>query len=230
MKKIVMVIAAHPDDEILGCGGTMAKHSAAGDEVHVIFLAEGLTARDEKFSSDRWAKEQAKRTQAAHQANRVLGVRSVTIHNYPDNRLDSVDLLDLVKKIETLKKKIRPQIVYTHHAGDVNIDHRRVHDAVIAASRPVPGESIKTVLFFEVASSTEWRPAASGQPFNPDWFVDISSTLKKKIKALGCYGEEMRPWPHSRSLKAVEHLAHWRGATIGAEAAEAFVLGRNIVS
>jgi LmbE family N-acetylglucosaminyl deacetylase len=120
-------------------------------------------------------------------------------------------------------------MVLTHHAGDVNIDHRVVHDAVIAACRPQPGYSVKELLFFEVPSSTEWRPPGSAEPFNPNWFFDITSTLATKMEALRAYEAELRAFPHPRSLKAVEALALWRGATAGVEAAEAFVLGRKIV-
>ena len=229
MKNTVLVVAAHPDDEVLGCGATMAKHAKAGDAVHVLILAEGITSRDSQRRTDKRAKELSKLTKSAHAANKVLGVRSLTLDIFPDNRLDSIPRLDLVKAVERVKEKIKPQIVYTHYSGDVNIDHRCVHDAVTAACRPQPGETVKTILFFEVASSTEWQLRGKKGIFAPDWSVDVSSTLGLKIKALKKYSSEMRPWPHPRSLKAVEHLARWRGASVGKNAAEAFVTGRNIL-
>lgn len=226
MKKKILVIAAHPDDEILGCGGTMARHSAEGDEVHVLLLAEGVTSRDERAQLKRREKENEARRRAAHRAGKILGVRSLTLHEFPDNRMDSVHLLDVVKKIEAVKKDLKPEIVYTHHSSDVNIDHRRVHEAVIAACRPLPKDSVRRLLFFEVPSSTEWQMPGSRPCFAPNWFTDISKTLGKKIKALKQYDHEMRPWPHPRSYRGVETLARWRGATAGVDAAEAFVLGR----
>ncbi len=228
MKKTILVVAAHPDDEILGCGATVAKHVRAGDAVHVLILAEGVTSRDAKRRPEKRAKELSSLAKAAHAANKILGVRSVTLESFPDNRLDTVARLELVKAVEHLKGRVKPQIVYTHHSGDVNIDHRCVHDAVTVACRPQPGESVKTLLFFETASSTEWQTRGVKGAFVPNWFVDVSSTLGLKMKALKKYGSEMRPWPHARSLRALEHLARWRGATVGTEAAEAFVLGRHI--
>ncbi|MDD2367415.1 MAG: PIG-L family deacetylase [Desulfuromonadaceae bacterium] len=229
MKK-VLVVAAHPDDEVLGCGGTIASHTRAGDEVHVVILAEGVTSRDGVRVREDRNEELSELAKAAHTANEILGVSSLTLHNLPDNRLDSVDLLDLVKLVEGCIQAIKPDILYTHHVGDVNIDHRRIHEAVIAATRPQPGQSVKTLLFFEVQSSTEWQPPGSAAVFAPNWFVDITSTLCQKMDALKVYKSEMREWPHSRSTEAVEFLARWRGSSIGHEAAEAFVLGRQIIS
>lgn len=229
MKK-VLVVAAHPDDEVLGCGATIARHAKVGDEVHVVILAEGVTSRDKVRERNSHTMELSKLAKDAHAANKILGVHSVTLHDLPDNRLDSVNLLDVVKLVEDYVQAIKPDILYTHHIGDVNIDHRRIHEAVITATRPQPGQTVKTLLFFEVQSSTEWQPPGSGPPFAPNWFVDISSTLALKMKALRVYKTEMRPWPHSRSCEAVEYLARWRGATVGCEAVEAFVVGRQIIS
>jgi len=225
----VLVVAAHPDDEVLGCGGTMARHVQEGDQVHVLILAEGMTARSTQRDRDIYSQELSALAQQAHAANKILGVTSVMLHNFPDNRMDSIDLLDIVKIIEQKINEIKPDIIYTHHAGDVNIDHRRVHDAVIAASRPMPGVCVTQVLFFEVASSTEWQTPYSAPIFAPNYFVNISSTLSLKIKALEVYASEMRDFPHPRSYKALEHLARWRGATVGVDAAEAFALGRIII-
>lgn len=228
MSKTVLVIAAHPDDEILGCGGAMAKHARRGDQVHVAILAEGLTSRDEQRDRSRHLGELSELAKAAQRANEILGAASLVLHDFPDNRMDSLDRLDVTKFVEGLVAKHRPEIVYTHHAGDVNIDHRVIHDAVITACRPQPGHCVKQLLFFEVASSTEWQPPGSAPFFTPNWFVDIADTLDLKLAALQAYESEMRAWPHARSIRALEHLARWRGASIGAEAAEAFLLGRNI--
>jgi N-acetylglucosamine malate deacetylase 1 len=219
--RAVLVVAAHPDDEVLGCGGTLARMAERGDAVHVLLIADGETSRPNAGRG-----RLAKRRRAAEAAAEVLGVSSVQLLNRPDNRLDSVDLLDVVRHVESVVARHRPSVVLTHHAGDVNIDHRIVHDAVIAACRPQPGHSVRTLLFFEVPSSTEWRPPASAPAFTPNWFVEISATLRSKLRALEAYSEELRAFPHPRSRRAVEALARWRGASVGVEAAEAFILGR----
>lgn len=225
----ILVVAAHPDDEVLGCGGTIAKHSQQGDSVNVVILAEGVTSRDTQRNPEKRKSELSALAKMAYQAGEILGVTSLSLHNFPDNRMDSCDLLDIIKIIETAIKQHHPDIIYTHHPGDVNIDHRCLHEAVVTACRPLPGNQIKTLLFFEVASSTEWQTPNSAPVFTPNWFVDISDTLTIKLKALETYQSEMRPWPHPRSLAALEYLAKWRGSTIGVEAAEAFVLGRNLI-
>ncbi len=223
MRHKVLVIAAHPDDEVLGCGGSIARHRAAGDAVAVLIMADGVGSR-----SGADAPAAAARQQCARQAAKILGVQDLTLLAYPDNRMDEATLLDVVRDIEKVMARCVPNIVYTHHAGDVNIDHRIVHGAVIAACRPQPGHAVKQLLFFETPSSTEWRPPASHAVFAPNWFVDISATLELKLQALVAYAPELREFPHPRSLQAVEHLARWRGASAGLAAAEAFELGRLI--
>jgi LmbE family N-acetylglucosaminyl deacetylase len=228
MTKKILVIAAHPDDEVLGCGGAIAKHAKAGDEVHVVIMAEGSTSRSPQRDKELHKDALSKLAEVARQANALLGAASVTLHGLPDNRMDSLDRLDVIKLVEGEVARVQPEIVYTHCAGDLNIDHRIVHESVLTACRPLPGHSVKCLLFFEVASSTEWMPPQSGPGFAPNWFVDISDTADLKLKALNLYQSEMRPWPHARSLQGVEHLMRWRGASMGVEAAEAFVLGRGI--
>lgn len=228
LKRKVLVVAAHPDDEILGCGATIAKHVRNGDEVHVVILAEGVTSRSESRDRNRDSGELSDLARSAVQANRIIGSASVELLGFPDNRMDSAELLDVVKVLEHFLRESGAEIVYTHHAGDVNIDHRIIHDAVVTACRPVPGQTVKSLLFFEIPSSTEWQPPGSAPAFSPNWFVDVSETLDSKLEALRAYHSEMRLWPHARSVEAVMHLARWRGASIGADAAEAFVLGRMI--
>jgi LmbE family N-acetylglucosaminyl deacetylase len=223
LKTSVLVLAAHPDDEVLGCGGALARHADEGAEIHVAFLADGVNSRDTVDT----AALDARRI-AARRALAELGVTSVSFGDLPDNRLDTVPLLDIVKLAEAQIAEHRPDTLYTHHAGDVNIDHRRLHEAVVAATRPQAGQSVRTLLFFEIASNTEWQPPGSAPAFAPNWFVDIGVQLERKLRALDAYAMELRPWPHPRSRQGVEHLARWRGATIGAEAAEAFILGRRI--
>jgi LmbE family N-acetylglucosaminyl deacetylase len=223
MAQSVLILAAHPDDEVLGCGGTIAKLADGGARIQVAFLADGISSRD----GDGAAQLTARRA-AAQKASQILGVASVSFGDFPDNRMDTVALLDITKAVEALIAKYSPEMVLTHHAGDVNIDHRRLHDAVVTACRPQKGQSVKTLLCFEVPSSTEWQLPGSGSVFAPNWFVDISSTLDRKLLALDAYAAELRDWPHPRSRQGVEHLVRWRGATVGVDAAESFVLGRQL--
>ncbi|WP_309671605.1 PIG-L deacetylase family protein [Gemmatimonas sp.] len=228
----VLVVVAHPDDEVLGCGGTMARYAREGHTVHVAMLADGIGARrpTAALTLPDDAAALVRRRAAAERAGAILGVASTTFGDFPDNRMDLVPLLDVAREVERLVTQFQPGIVLTHHAGDVNIDHRRIHEAVVTACRPQPGHPVHTVLTFEVASSTEWQFATSAPVFAPSWFVDISDTLALQQEALAAYAEELRPWPHPRSPEALRDRARWRGASIGVEAAEAFMLGRHIVS
>jgi len=225
----VLVVAAHPDDEVLGCGGTIARHVADGDQVQVLIVAEGATSRLEHRDRSQVGDQLSDLAKAAHKAGSILGVAGVELLDLPDNRLDSLDRLDLIKHIEFYINHYRPQVVYVHHSGDVNVDHRLLHEAVITACRPTPGHAVRRLLSFEVPSSTEWQPPGSASAFLPNWFVDISDQFNLKIDALEAYASEMRPWPHARSLKAVEYLGRWRGAQVGVEAAEAFCLLRQLL-
>lgn len=224
--KTALVVAAHPDDEILGCGATVAKMCAQGWSVHHLILAEGLTSRGDHRNQVECSAEIEALRKAARKASETLGVSGVSFGGFPDNRMDSVDLLDVVKVVEECVHKLNPERVFTHHYGDVNVDHRIVHEAVTAATRPVPGHSVKQVVYFEIPSSTEWRTSGSMQPFQPNMFVGIDDWLTVKLKALEAYDSEMRAFPHPRSIEAVGHLASWRGASSGLLAAEAFHIGR----
>lgn len=222
----ILVVAAHPDDEVLGCGGTIAKYADYGAIIHVAFLADGVFSR--KSNTEAQPDELVARRVAAKNARDILGVKSITFGEYPDNRMDTVALLEITKVVEGLIAEHRPDTVFTHHAGDVNIDHRRTHEAVVTACRPQIGHPVKTLLCFEVPSSTEWQLPGSAPAFTPNWYVDISTTLERKLTALESYAAELRAWPHPRSRQGIEHLAHWRGATVGVDAAEAFILGRQL--
>lgn len=226
MGKKILVVAAHPDDEALGCGGSIARWVDEGSQVHLAFLSDGIGARspDALEANDALAQ----RRTAAECAADVLGVHSIQFDDLPDNQLDSMPLLHITQRVEALIGNFKPDTVVTHHGGDLNIDHRRVHQAVITACRPQRGHPVRTILCFEVASSTEWQPPGSGAPFVPDWFIDISATLSRKLAALDGYAAEMRDWPHPRSREGVEYLARWRGAIVGCDAAEAFMLSRAI--
>ena len=221
----MLVVAAHPDDEVLGCGGAIAKHAQRGEDVAVCFLSDGVTSRESEADH---APELHLRRAAALEAAGILGVSEVRFGDLPDNRMDSLDLLTIARAVEVHIREFAPAIIYTHFAGDLNVDHRLTHEAVMTACRPQPTSGVVTVLQFETTSSTEWRAPSASFAFQPDWFVDIDATLDTKLEALDAYAEELRAWPHARSREALEHLARWRGATIGRAAAEAFVLARHI--
>jgi len=228
MAETIVVVAAHPDDEVLGCGGTIARFANEGYSIHVLLLADGESSRGE-VPIENIDDLVTTRSNAAEQACGILGCSSTKTLSLPDNRLDGVDLLDIVKQVESFIHQYQPTKVFTHHRGDVNVDHKIVHDAVLTACRPQPNHCTKELLFFEIPSSTEWQTPDAEDSFHPNYFVDISSTIGKKLRALEAYQEEMRKFPHPRSLQAVEALSQWRGATVGVKAAEAFVLGRKII-
>ena len=221
MKKQILVVAAHSDDEALGCAGTILKHVANGDQVHLVFLADGTSARPDG------AGEKANRIECSATAADLMGVSSVTQFDFPDNAMDTVPLIQIVQAIETKVAEISPAVVYTHFHNDLNIDHAICNRAVLTACRPQPGRSVKTILAFEVLSSTEWVDSTSSA-FIPNTFVDISDQMDAKLKVLEAFGDEMRPSPHSRSMEGVQHLAGYRGHSVGVEYAEAFVLIRSI--
>jgi len=223
----VLVVAAHPDDEVLGCGGTMARLSQEGHEIHIAIMAEGITSRHSQ-RSDAEASDLARLHQNAHAAAAKVGSRHVLLFKLPDNRLDTVPLLDIVKLVEDLIGKLSPEVIYTHHPGDLNIDHGVVHRAVLTATRPMIGQPVREIYAFEVPSSTEWSFQRLEPSFRPNVFVDVSRTLEDKIAALACYESETRDFPHPRSPEALEAIAKRWGSVVGCQAAEAFELVRSI--
>lgn len=218
----VLVVAAHADDEALGCGGTIARHVEEGDAVHLVFMADGVHSRTESSEADF-----ARRIEASKRALSTLGILFSQSLELPDNKMDSVPLLEIVQRLEPIIQEIQPSVIYTHHHGDLNIDHQLTQAAVMTACRPVPGSSVREIYGFEVLSSTEWA-TQQGSPFLPDYFVDITQQLRTKLDALEAYAEEMRKTPHSRSMAHAEVLAHHRGYSVGVNAAEAFEVYRII--
>lgn len=219
--KTVVIVAAHPDDEVLGCAGAIALHHQCGDKVHVIFMADGENSRIEATP------QHQARQSAAHAALAVLGAASITFLDFPDNKMDSVPLLDIVQALEQALKLLKPDTVYTHFGYDLNIDHRLTYQAVLTACRPHPEQSVQAIYCFEVPSSTEWS-AGTDPAFRPNLFIDISSVISQITAALTCYEAELRPWPHSRSLQAITAKQRYRGSCVGLAAAEAFMVEREI--
>lgn len=227
--KIVLVVAAHPDDEILGVGGTVARHVASGDKVYAIILGEGQTSRGEHREdiSQDVVKELHQNTMESAKA---VGYTDVYFENFPDNRFDQVDLLDIVKAVEKKVRELKPDIVYTHYSGDLNIDHQYTARAVLTATRPIGDYCVSEIYAFETLSSSEWNFDYSAQPaFCPNVFVDITDYYANKENAMNCYVSELCEFPHPRSLKGMDVLSKTRGMAAGMERAEAFMLVRKCV-
>ncbi len=226
----VLIVAAHPDDEVLGCGATLARHVAAGDAVSVLFLSEGVTGRSEPGVARDWSADIAEREAMAGRAAQLLGYSIAGFLRHPNLRMREQPLLDLVKQIDGAIRLLSPEVIYTHHIGDMNTDHRIAADAVLTACRPRQGLSVRSIYAFETPSSTEWNSPLHAPPFAPVRFVDVTAFLPRKLEAMRCYDFELRPMPHPRSPEAVEALARYRGVSIGVAAAEAFTVLRELVS
>jgi LmbE family N-acetylglucosaminyl deacetylase len=223
----ILVVAAHPDDEVLGCGGTVARLTGEGHVIYCVILGEGITSRYNQPEQASKSELKQLKTQAKDAA-KILGIKETIFGEFPDNRFDTVPLLEIVKAIEKVKNSVKPDVVYTHHQGDLNIDHQITFKAVLTACRPVKGETVKDIYSFEIPSSTEWSSPDKQNYFMPNVFVDISKTLVKKLEALKAYKGEAREYPHPRSLEALRAIAMRWGSTVGLEAVEAFQLIRSI--
>ncbi len=223
--KVTMVIAAHPDDEILGCGGLLLRLKKEGSKLYALILGEGMTSRGEKY------KEKIKELRnCAKKSSSIIGFNEIYFEDFPDNKFDTVPLLNIIKIAEKHIGKIKPDIIFTHHKGDLNIDHRLTYQAVITACRPRTGFKHPTIYSFEIPSSTEANVNTSEDMFKPNYFVKIKKTeMEKKKAALKEYKSEIRKYPNSRSIKGIEIMAKDWGRKIGVEYAEAFELVREIL-
>jgi len=219
MNKTILVIAAHSDDEALGCSGVIARHVAEGDNVHLLFMTDGVTSRANAGTGV------VRRLTASQNSARILKVSSFTNLNFPDNKMDSIPLLDIVKEIENTIVQTQPEVIYTHHIGDLNIDHQITHKAVVTACRPQPGFCVEEIYAFEVLSSTEWNTPGV-EAFSPNVFIDITDYIDIKKQVLEVYSEEMHQPPHSRSIDNALRLNALRGNSVGVDYAEAFELIR----
>ena len=225
-----LVVVAHPDDEVLGCGGTMARISAEGGVVQTIFLTDGESSRFFKaeFSQENIKQKVKTRRTAGINAAKLLGSLPPKFYDLPDNQLDKVSLLEITKIIEEEITLFQPLRVITHFANDLNIDHCKVHEAVLVATRPQGSSTVREVVCFELPSSTEWRPPGSGIAFSPNIFIGVKEFEQQKLAALDAYASEMRAFPHPRSREAIEALMRWRGSTANMKSAEAFLLERGM--
>lgn len=222
----ILIIAAHPDDEILGCGGTVARLIEEGAEAYAVILGEGISSRYEK--KDALIEKEIKKLHATSaKAAAVLGIKKTIVHNLPDNKFDSVPLLDIVKIVEQEIQRFNPDCIFTHHGGDLNVDHTLTCRAVLTASRPVMKKQIQDIYCFQIPSATDWSFNQITPRWTPNVFYNITDTLEKKIEALQHYSAEMRPFPHPRSEENIRHIAKGWGAVSGFPAAEAFELIRS---
>ncbi len=224
MKKI-LIIASHPDDEVLGCFGTVARLISEGHEAYTLILGEGKTSRDEnRVVENRKDDIEVLNTEIV-KANNIIGIKKVFIESFPDNRFDSVDLLDIIKVISKVKEEVQPDIIFTHFENDLNIDHQITYKAVVTATRPMENESVKEIYSFEILSSTEWNYPLS---FSPDTYFDISDTMNLKLEAMKKYISELCEYPHPRSLEGIELNGKYQGMRVGKKYVEAFKTVRNI--
>ena len=221
--KKVLIIAAHPDDDALGCGGTIRKLANQKNKIYAVYFTDGVSARINKKDLKKKINDRKKNSE---KASKILGIKRCIYHSFPDNQLDKIPLLEIIQKIEEQIKKIKPDLILTHFENDLNIDHQIINRAVVTATRPKPNLKLKKILLFETLSSTEWKFSNKTKNFNPNYFVDISKTINQKIKSVKCYKNEIFNWPHPRSEKGVKTLAMFRGQSVGLKFAEAFQLLR----
>lgn len=224
--KNILVVAAHPDDELLGVGGTIRKLANQGAICHAVIVGEGITSRAEK-RDDADFDALIELQKDAKAAAEIVGYKTIDFCEFPDNRLDSLDLLDVIKSVGKYIEKYRPDTIFTHHHGDLNIDHRIVCEAVLTACRPVGDYHVERIYSYETASSTEWN-YTYGEPFTPSVFFDVTDTVETKIEGMKCYRSESTFYPHPRSSEALKALAMYRGSNVGFKMAEGFMVLREV--
>ena len=223
----ILVVTAHPDDEVLGMGGTIAKLVAEGNEVFLAIVTDGSSAQYR--ASDALNEIIEKKRLATEKSAHILGIKQIIYCGLPDMRLDTVPHIEVNAAIESVVNDIKPDVVYTHFYGDVNMDHRCVYESTLVAVRPVPGQSVREVYCYSVPSSTEWSPLSASTAFLANVYMDIEQYAQSKYAALAEYCTELRDYPHPRSLEAIEKLDEAIGLTVGLKRAESFVLLRRVV-
>jgi len=214
----ILILAAHPDDEVLGCGGSIVKWSREGHEVYVHILSEGTTAQYDS------SKIVVKRNNA-ELVKDILRIKKYYFSDYPDAKLDTIPLLELTKTISKVVEEVQPEILISHHYGDINQDHKRVFEAAAIIARPQPNNPIKRFMSYEVPSSSEWGKMAYRQcAFNPNCFIDITNSIDLKLRAIETYNIELRPFPHPRSIEGIKNLSSIRGQNVGIKYCEGYVI------
>lgn len=223
----ILVFAAHPDDELLGLGGTVRRLANEGKTIRAIIMAEGLTSRaNTRNEAD--LSELAELQADARKAASIVGYKSIEFCGLPDNRMDGLELLDVIKLVSKYVDKYKPDTIFTHHHGDLNVDHRITCEAVLTACRPVGEYKVKRIYTFETPSSSEWNYNYL-EPFKPNVYVDVTDTLEAKVKGMACYRTESTVYPHPRSDDALRSLGRYRGTNVGFEMAEGFMLLRECI-
>lgn len=218
-KKKILVVAAHPDDEVLGCGGTIFKLASQGNKIFIVFLSDGVSSRRSNILNE----EINFRKDNAIKSCKILKVSNYFFENLKDNSFDSEPILKITKIIEKYIYKLKPDIIFTHSKSDLNIDHKITNQSVVTACRPQKKMPVSELYFFEILSSSEWNFSDTEMTFKPNYFVDISKSINKKIKALKEYKKELRNWPHPRSIEGVKTLSKFRGMSSNLLNAEAFI-------
>jgi LmbE family N-acetylglucosaminyl deacetylase len=224
--KKILIVVAHPDDEVLGLGATMNRLiDEFGVTVRVVILGDGITSRFDSPNGKQQEKDLKKHRENIYESQKIIGYQTVSLHNFPDNRFDSVALLDIIKIVEKEKDTFQPDLVFTHHAGDLNVDHQLSFKAVMTACRPLAEEKTEAIITFETPSSTEWQSSVGANNFCPNFYLEVSEeNLAQKIKAMEAYEFERREYPHPRSPQALMALAQKRGVEAGKNLAEAFCI------
>ena len=221
--KRVLIIVAHSDDETIGMAGTIRKHVLEGNTVNVVSMTNGVGSRGKVNQ-----KSILFRKKSANEASKILGFDWIKQFDFPDNQLDSVPLLEIIKAIESVKAHLKPELVYTHTGADLNIDHKIVLQATLTAFRPLNDESCKEIRTFEVPSATDYGHDTLTRKFVPNLFIDIQKFEKDKVSALQAYSQEMKQYPNSRSVESIMNLAKTRGNRVGLYMAEAFEVIRKL--
>jgi LmbE family N-acetylglucosaminyl deacetylase len=228
--KKIMIVAAHPDDELLGLGASMNRLiNEFNVKTHVVILGEGLTSRSDIRDLDKWHRQLKIHRDNIYEAQKAIGYHSISFYDFPDNRFDTVALLDIIKVIEKEKNKFKPDVIFSHHGGDVNIDHQKTFEAVITACRPMKNESVRSIITFETPSGTEWRASTDPRHFIANFFIEVKKeNVAAKISGMESYEFEKRKFPHPRSPKSLKLQAQRWGISIGCDYAEAFTIVRLI--
>ena len=228
--KRIMIVVAHPDDELLGLGATfhmlINKYNV---KPHVVILGEGITSRSEKRDTKAWENELKIHRKNIKEAHLAIGYNTCSIYDFPDNRFDAIPLLDIIKVVEKEKSEFNPEVIFTHHGGDLNIDHKRTFEAVLTCCRPLQDEKVKTIISFETPSGTEWTSPTDPKRFLPNFYVSVDEVdVEAKIKGMEKYEFERREYPHPRSPEALRIIAQRWGILVGSNFAEPFCLIRSV--
>lgn len=221
----ILIVAPHCDDEILGCGGIMAKYIANGDKVYVAIVTNGHLGAPELFSKEGTEKVRSE----ALASHKLLGVTQTFFLDFPAVRLDAIPSYQLSNEISKVIKETKTEVLYIPHRGDIHKDHRITFEASLVAARPIYNSTVKKILAYETLSETEWAAPFGDDAFIPTVFENIEGFIEKKLEAFACFATQIKEFPHSRSFKAIEVLSNMRGATVGKSNAEAFMLVREII-